>query len=193
MGVRDVAAEAAAQARGELELGPRDEDLGGGEVVQAAGVVGVQVGHHQPADIAGADPEPFELGADLLLGLDPLAKSADARMPGREVARPGRAGGLAGVDDDHALGMLDRERVDRKRLGPLAVKQRVHEPQPATAHALPPLRRDGDGPGLNRMDLHLGSFFRFEDFFRGAKPLRISSTTPSASCSSIGPPVIKSR
>jgi len=191
--VRDVAAQPSAQAGCELELRPRDEDLGVGEVVQAAGVVGVKVGHHEPAHIARTDAEPLELGADLLCGLDPFAEAANARMPAGEVAGLGGTGGLARVDHDHALGMLDRERVDRKRLGPLAVKQRVHEPEPAVPHALAPLRRNRDGTGLDCVYLHEVSFFRLVGFVCGAKPRRISSTTPSASCSSIGPPVINSR
>ena len=95
-------------------------------MVQAAGVVGVEVRHHDPADIARADPEPLELRADLLLGLDLLADGEpEERLPAREVAGLGDAGRLAGIDDDHALRVLDRERVDRQRLGPLAVEQRV--------------------------------------------------------------------
>src|SRR4029450_13031287 len=84
--VRDVAAQAAAQARCEVEFRARDEDLVVGEVVQAAGVVGVRVGHHQPAHTARADADLLELGTDLLLGLDPFAESADAWMPAWEVA-----------------------------------------------------------------------------------------------------------
>ena len=154
MRVRDVAAQAAAQARCELELGARDEDLGVGEVVQAAGVVGVQMGHHQPAHIARADAEPLELRADLLLGLDPLAESADARMPAWEVARLGSAGGLARVDDDHAFRVLDREGVDRQRLRPLAVANRVQQAPLAVADALTPGGRDRDGACLDCVDLH---------------------------------------
>jgi hypothetical protein len=123
--VRNVAAQPAAQPRAELELRARNEDLGVGEVVQAAGVIGVQVRHHEPAHIARADAEPFKLGPDLLLGLDPFAESADTRMPAGEVAGLGGAGGLAGVDDDHALRVLDREGIDRQRLRPLPVANRV--------------------------------------------------------------------
>jgi len=84
--VRDVAAQASPPPGGELELGPRDEDLVVGEVVQAASVVGVQVGHHDPAHVARADAEPLELRADLLLGLDPLAEGTDAGVPAGKVA-----------------------------------------------------------------------------------------------------------
>ena len=177
-----------------IELAPRDEDLGVGEVVQAPGVVGVQVGHHEharhrPDSIASR----LELGADLLFRLDPFAEGANSWVPAREVAGLGGACGLAGVDDDHAFWVVDRERVDRKRLGPLAVAERVREPEPAVPDALAPIRRNGDGTGLDCVDVHLGSFFRLEDLTGGANPRRINSTTPSASCSSIGPPVISSR
>ena len=58
-----IAAQAPAQARGDLEVLARDEDLDAGEVVQAAGVVGVQVGQHDPAHVARRDPEPRQLRA----------------------------------------------------------------------------------------------------------------------------------
>jgi hypothetical protein len=135
-------------------------------------------------------------GADLLLGLHPLAHGeAEEGLPAGEVAGLGDPGSLAGVNDDHAFGMLDRKGVDRKRLRPLPVKERVHEAAAAPARAFSPLRRDGDGSRLDGVDLHLVSFFRLEDSVRtgGAKPRRISSTTPRASCSSIGPPVISNR
>ena len=135
MRVRDVAAQAAAQARGELEFCARDEDLGVGEVVQAAGVIGVQVGHHEPADIARADAKPFQLGADLLFGLDPFAEGVDARVPAGEVTGLGGAGAFARVDDDHAFRVLDREGVDRQRLRPLLVEDRVQQPTAPMADA----------------------------------------------------------
>src|ERR687891_1495121 len=83
--VRDVAAQAATEAGGVLELRASDEDLVVGEVVQAAGVIGVQVSQHDPADVARLDAESLQLRADLLLRLDPLAKGAEARVPAREV------------------------------------------------------------------------------------------------------------
>jgi hypothetical protein len=110
---------------------------------------------------SGTDAEPFELGADFLVGLDPLAEGADARMPAGEVAGLGGAGGLAGVDDDHALRVLDRERVDRQRLSPLAVEDRVQQAAaPAAADAFAPGAGDGDGSGLDCVDLHRAFSFR---------------------------------
>ena len=60
----------------------------------------------------GDSPAPLarqrlELRTDLLLGLDPLAEGADARMPAREVAMLGGEGVLASVDDriELVLGM----------------------------------------------------------------------------------------
>jgi hypothetical protein len=162
--------------------------------VQAARVVGVEMGDDDAADVGGQDPEVLELRGDLLLGLHLLANGEpEERLPAREVARLGDAGRLAGVDDDHALGVLDGEGEDRKRLRPLAVEERVYEPTSAMAHAFPPPCSNGDGPGLDCVDLHLVSCLLLEDFVFGAKPRRISSTTPSASCSSIGPPVTSSR
>jgi hypothetical protein len=107
------------------------------------------VGHHDPADIAGLDAESFQLRADLLLRLDPFAERTQAGMPAREVAPLGGAGVLARVDDDHALGVLDREGVDRKRLRPLAVDDRVQQAAFTVADALAPSAGDGDGSCLD--------------------------------------------
>src|SRR5215218_220276 len=99
------------------------------------------MGQDDPADIGGRDPEPLELRADLLLVTHSLANGeAEGRLPAREVAGLGDTGGLAGVDDDHTLGVLDGEGVDRKRLGPFAVYERVNESDAPVADALPPLR-----------------------------------------------------
>jgi hypothetical protein len=75
-------------------------------------------------------------------------------MPAGEVAPLGGAGVLAGVDDDHALGMLDREGVDRERLRPLAVDDCMQQAAPAVADALAPGAGEGDRSGLDRVDLH---------------------------------------
>ena len=121
----------------------RDEDLGVGEVVQAAGVVGVQMGHHEQRTSPGAIPSRLELGADLLLRLDRIRGTAQGTTDASAgSSRAARRGGLAGVDDDHALGMLDRERVDRQRLGPLAIEQRVAASRPAVPDALALVRRN---------------------------------------------------
>jgi hypothetical protein len=55
-------------------------------VVQAAGMVGVQVRQHHLAHVAGGDPERAQPRPDLLLGRDPLAQpEAEERVPAREV------------------------------------------------------------------------------------------------------------
>jgi len=109
-----VPAQAASEPCRVLEFGPGDDDLGVAEVVQATGVVGVQVREHDAADVAGVDAEALRLRADLLLRLDALAnREAKERLPSREVARLSAAGGLARIDDDHALWVLDREGIDR--------------------------------------------------------------------------------
>ena len=82
-GLVDVAAQATPQSLRVVQFGTRDEDLVVREVVQPTGVIGVEMGHHDPTDIARPDPEPLELRADLLLGLDSLAhrrrKNGDQR------------------------------------------------------------------------------------------------------------------
>jgi hypothetical protein len=44
--------------------------------------------------------------------------------------------------------VLDRERVNRKRLGPRAVEERVQQAAPAVADPFDLASLDGDGPGL---------------------------------------------
>ena len=189
-----VPADPAEEPAGVLQLGARDEDLAVREVMQAARVVGVQMRHHDPAHVARPDAEPLELRADLLLGCDVLAdREAQKRVPAREVARLRDAGRLAGVDHDHAFGMLDREGVDRQRLGPLPIEERVQQTEPAAAGAFAPAHREGDGAGLDRVDVHRGLSLGFGVGAVGAKPRRISSATPPASRSSMGPPVTSSR
>jgi hypothetical protein len=134
-----------------------DEDLGAGEVVQPAGVVGVQVGQHDPVDVGRRDPEPRQLGPDLLLGRDLQAQPvAVVGMPAREVAGLHAAGGLAGVDDDDAFGMLDREGVDRQRLGPPPIHEHVQLATRSVAAGLHLAGLDRHRPGLDRVDLHRG-------------------------------------
>jgi hypothetical protein len=123
--------------------------------VDPARVVGVQVREDQPADVAGRDAQALELRADLLAGGHALAHGeAEERLPAGEVAALRGAGGLSGVDDDDAFGVLDREGVDRQRVGPGAVAQGVQQPSPAVPDAIAPAGGDGDGSGLDRVDLH---------------------------------------
>lgn len=178
-----VAADATHPSRGEIELGPGDEHFGVGEVMQAAGVIRVEVGEDDLGDIGGADAQLLQAGPDLLLGLHPLAyPEAEVRMPAWEVAGLACAGGLAGVHHDHPFGMLDRKGVDRQRLSPLAVEHGHQTATAAVPDTLPLAALDCDRPRLDRVDLHLG-----------AQPRMISSTTPLASRSSMGPPVTSSR
>ena len=56
--------------------------------MQAARVIGMEMGHDHAADIGRQDPELLELGADLLLGSDLLAnREPEERLPAREVIR----------------------------------------------------------------------------------------------------------
>src|SRR6266545_8179835 len=105
--------------------------------------------------------ESFELRADLLLRLDPLAEGTDARVPAREVVPLRGARVLARVDDDHALRMFDRVGVDRQRLRPLAVDDRVQQAPPALTDAFAPGGGDSDGSCLDSVDLHVRCSFRF--------------------------------
>ncbi len=84
--VRDVAAQATAQTRRVLELGAGDEDVVVGEVVQAAGVVGVQVGITTQRTSPGRMPSPSSWGPISCPG---STHSRKARTPGcQSAAKP---------------------------------------------------------------------------------------------------------
>ena len=119
-------------------------------------MVGVEMRHNHLADVAARDAELLQLRADLLLGLHPLAnREPEHGVPAREVAGLGGASGLAGVDDDHPFRMLDRECVDRKRLGPFTIGNRVQQAAPAMADTFAPGVRDRNRAGLYCVDLHV--------------------------------------
>jgi hypothetical protein len=96
-----------------VDLGSRDEDLVVVEVVQAARVIGVEMGHDDATDIGRQDPKLLELRAISCSG-SPRSRTAnrEKRLPTREFARLRNTGRLAGIDDDHALRMLDGKGVD---------------------------------------------------------------------------------
>jgi hypothetical protein len=138
----EVAARPAERAGGVAQLRAADEELAVGEVGQAAGVVGVQVRQDNPADVAWREPETLQLGADLLVGGDPLADAeAEVRMPGREVALK-RCAGLVGCME-RPLGYLDLAvpaaqdaRIPAPLLAPV---RRADEPPPQLLASAPAL------------------------------------------------------
>jgi hypothetical protein len=122
-------------------------------VRQPARVIGVEVREHHPAHVAGREPQGAKLRADLLLGRDPFAQpEAEVRVPPREVAGLGDAGGLTGVHDDQALGVLDEPREDRQRLGPATVHEHARQAATVATAAVALELLDGNGPGLDGVD-----------------------------------------
>ena len=93
------------------------------EVREAAVVVDMQVGQHHGLYVPGADTEPPQLRAELLLGLD-IETNAELkiRMPARQLFQP-RVG--AGVDHNDAFGMLDRPGINRRPVRPFRRKHRL--------------------------------------------------------------------
>ena len=149
-----VAAEAPATPRSDLEVAARDEDLGVGKVVEPTRVVGVQVREHDRADVAGRMPSPFSCGPISSSGATHSRQAvAEERVPSREVFGLGGARALAGIDHDHAFGMLDGERVDRERLRPLPVEEHVEQAAKAMADSFDLACLDRHGSGLDRVDL----------------------------------------
>jgi len=90
------------------KLGCKDVDLGRGEVGEAPGVVGVEVGGDDVANVAGREAEPLELLQRRRLDLRPSAhKALDAESPRiLRVLDP-----EAGVDEDQPFAGLDRQAV----------------------------------------------------------------------------------
>src|SRR5215831_3932025 len=72
-------------------------------------------------------------------------------MPGRRLFEM-RTG--AGVDDDHSIGMLDRESVDRNIFDPFAWKQWLQLPPEAVPAALDLRLFDRHAAGLDCVDPH---------------------------------------
>ena len=157
-----VTALAAHEAGCDVPLGARDHHLRTREVAQAARVVGVHVRQDHPADVVRRRSRGAELRPDLVVGRDPLAEAAAVvEVPAREVARVVDAGGLAGVDDDQAVRMLDQPGAHRHRRGPAAVDERGGDAQRA-ARAAHLARAHGDRAGLDRRDPHAWSCSRFD-------------------------------
>src|SRR5450755_1591009 len=107
-----------------------------------------------------------------------------------------RRGSLAGVHESENSVVLDRPAVDRQRLGEGAREEQVQLPARAVAGEQEAVL-DADGTGPESVNLHDRVSYGVGDLVWlvrvGAKPVRISSTTPSARRSSIGPPVTSSR
>src|SRR5262249_45271301 len=81
----DVAAQPPGEPRRTLPLDGRDDHVGVRKRSDAADMIGVQVGEHDPAHRAGVDTGPRELSADLVLRLELEARQPKVRMPNRVV------------------------------------------------------------------------------------------------------------
>ena len=103
---------AQARVHRRVELGPEDVDLGVGEVGQPAGVVGVEVGGDDLADVARGEAE----GLDLLQrGLADLGPWPHQGEEGPELARVARVlGAEAGVEQGQPVVALDQRGSGRR-------------------------------------------------------------------------------
>src|SRR6266545_3955784 len=124
-----VAVQGALEARSPLVLAARYQYLALGEVAQAAGVVGVQVGHHDSAHVSGRDAQRAQLRPDLFLRADMGAHSQDEiGVPTREVARARGLRGLACVYQNETLRVFYDPGIDGQRVRPGAVEEHVELP-----------------------------------------------------------------
>ena len=150
-------------------------------------MVGVEMRDDDPPHVVGREAEPAQLRTDLFLGPHPFAQAEpEVRLPGGEIAGLGRARGLAGVDDDQTLRVLDEPREDRQRLGPAAVCEEPGEAAAAAPTAVGLAGLDGDGSGLDGVDSHrrvTSASERRRSLASGGAAQRAmtTSTTPSAS------------
>src|SRR2546426_6157366 len=124
---RQVAAEPACESSRPVPLEPRHEDTRCGEGGEAADVVRVQVGQHDPPHARRLDAERRELGCDLVVAIELEPREPEERLPARKVSGLRSTGLLAGIEETDATVVLDRERVHRKRLvGPTAREPAAH-------------------------------------------------------------------
>jgi hypothetical protein len=85
-------------------------------VDEAAIVVDVHVRQHHRFDVPGADAKAPQLRTHFLFGFDVEANAElEIRMPARQRFQMSRR---SGVNDDHALGVLDRPGIDRRPFRP---------------------------------------------------------------------------
>ena len=93
-----------------LELGGEHVDLGLGEVGQAAGVVEVEVGGDDVADVAGGEAERLELRQRRRLDSRPRPHQRPKTGPSWRGLRAS-VDAEAGVDEDQPVVGLDRQAV----------------------------------------------------------------------------------
>jgi hypothetical protein len=80
--------------------------------------------HNHPEVFAGIDAHPAQPGSDLVFRLEVnVDREIEERAPPREPATRRSTSALAGVDENETLVVLDQERVDGQRLGPLTVEK----------------------------------------------------------------------
>jgi hypothetical protein len=128
------------------------EDAAMRKMREAAVVVDMQVGEHYGLHVAGANAEASQLRAHFLLRLDVEADGKlKIRMPARQRFQMRRR---SGIDDDHALRMLDRPGVDRRPVGPFGRDHRLKLPPRPVAAAFDLRLLDADAAGLDSVNAH---------------------------------------
>jgi hypothetical protein len=105
-----------------LQLAPRYENLTVKKVRQSAVVIHVQVGEDDLFHIARSDAHRAELRTDFVVALDPKHHFPSNIWVKRMRALKEMCS-LAGVDDDHALWMVDDPCIRRKPVGPVFVDE----------------------------------------------------------------------
>jgi hypothetical protein len=80
------------------------EDLRRRKVMESSTMIRVEMSQNHPAHVFGREPELPHLRADLIIGSNERPQPpSEVRMPPGEVARLGRAGSVASVNDDQPL------------------------------------------------------------------------------------------
>ncbi len=128
-----------------VELGREDVHLRLGEVGQAAGVVGVEMGDDDPAHVGGLEAERLELLQRRRLG---LRLGVHQTEEGAELARVARVlDAEARIDQDQPLAGLDREAV--------ADDMTLLKPATVAVDQTPPMR--AERPAVEVVDPHPGA------------------------------------
>src|SRR5262249_5641553 len=148
-----VTARASHPSARRAELSWCSEDLAVRKVRETAVVIDMEMREHDAFHIPRADAERAQLRADFLLPLD--SKRHLPAMVGME-----RCGTveqmcpLPGIHDDYAFGMLDRPRICRKPVAPVAVGEHAQAPPQPASTTFDLRGLDPDRAGLDGADVH---------------------------------------
>jgi hypothetical protein len=151
--VGKIAANLAGPTARRVQLAARDENFSVGKMCKAAVVViHVQMRQHNPFHIGRGDPQGAKLRSNLLFTLD-LEGHLPSNLGMQGDAHFEQVCAMPGVDHDDAIAMLDRPRIGRQPIGPVAIGEDGEPPRQAVATAFDLRRLDPNEAGLNSVNV----------------------------------------